>query len=268
MMNPDARLAALLAAERSQPDPPIDCEERVWTGVLGKLGPGGYGGGPDGNPTANGGPGANPVTAGAKQAAGGALAKAAIVAVLGVGAAAGVVAVEHASRAGNDESPPTFVQSDRGGEPELAVAPENQPEFELRPAEPPHGPSPSPASDANEGDDRSRAAAPPMTKARPRHEPTDPGAELELVAAIQSAQAGDRAHATLRLVNKHAQVFPHGQFREERQAARVWALCKLGRSNAMKAAAKFASEYPDSIHVDRLAAACEPRTSRLGMRTD
>lgn len=87
-------------------------------------------------------------------------------------------------------------------------------------------------------------------------------AELDLLRAVQSAlHRGDGA-AALRALDGHP---TRGRvFLAERQAARVLALCSLGRlSEARRAAATFEREHPGSVQSDVIARSCaNPR--RIG----
>jgi hypothetical protein len=69
-------------------------------------------------------------------------------------------------------------------------------------------------------------------------------------------QGGDPARA-LSLLDAQSATYAGGQLREERDAARVTALCKLGKKDeARAAAARFLSENPRSVLADRVRNAC------------
>jgi hypothetical protein len=83
--------------------------------------------------------------------------------------------------------------------------------------------------------------------------------ESRLLAAAQRfLQAGVPVQAWTRL-EQHRRRFPAGQLAQERDAARVTALCALGRiSEADRAARRYRRSWPDS--------ALEPRCSEEGSR--
>lgn len=108
-------------------------------------------------------------------------------------------------------------------------------------------------------DMREPAGAAPVAAAEPAR-PADEGAlaeELKLVRqATLRANSGDAAGA-LELLDLHAQRYPRGTLREERAAARVQALCALGRAEEAKAeTARFLSENPHSPYSARVQASC------------
>src|SRR5262249_2106870 len=71
-------------------------------------------------------------------------------------------------------------------------------------------------------------------------------------------QGGDPAKA-LAMLDAQSAAFQNGQLREERGAARVLALCRLGRMEEGKGAAtRFLAEYPRSPLADRVRSACAP----------
>lgn len=61
----------------------------------------------------------------------------------------------------------------------------------------------------------------------------------------------------LEAIDAHAQRFPHGSMTLERQAARVFALCELGRvREASVAKAKFLADHPQSPEAERVRNSC------------
>jgi outer membrane protein assembly factor BamD (BamD/ComL family) len=69
-------------------------------------------------------------------------------------------------------------------------------------------------------------------------------------------QSGDAARA-LALLDKQSATYAQGELRQERAAARIMALCKLGRGAEARAAAEsFLRENPRSPLTDRVRAAC------------
>lgn len=81
--------------------------------------------------------------------------------------------------------------------------------------------------------------------------------EIALLREAQgAARALDDVHA-LGLLDAHARRFPSGVLAEERDAARIFALCHLGRGDeARKARAAFLAAHPDSPHIARVREAC------------
>lgn len=69
-------------------------------------------------------------------------------------------------------------------------------------------------------------------------------------------QAGDGARA-LALLDSHARSFPNGVLGEERNAQRIFALCKIGRlEEARAAAARFAKDSPESPMAKQVRSSC------------
>jgi len=83
------------------------------------------------------------------------------------------------------------------------------------------------------------------------------GAEVELIQRAQQAlEAGD-ATAALVLLSEHARRFPNGALSEERDAARVLALCGAGQQDdAEQMGAAFLGRYPSSPLASRVRASC------------
>jgi hypothetical protein len=81
--------------------------------------------------------------------------------------------------------------------------------------------------------------------------------ETRLLHAAQRELASKHAVAALELLDEHAVRFPGGALAEERSAARVLALCALGRSaEARRVAEAFVSSSPQSPLVPRLRGSC------------
>jgi hypothetical protein len=97
------------------------------------------------------------------------------------------------------------------------------------------------------------AASPKITTTAPA---LQTGAEAELLQRAQEALKVDPNRA-LALLNEHAQRFPNGTLAEERDAARVLALCGAGRQeDAAIAGAAFLSAHPDSPLASRVRSSC------------
>jgi hypothetical protein len=69
-------------------------------------------------------------------------------------------------------------------------------------------------------------------------------------------EKGDPARA-LAMIDEQSATYQNGKLREEREAARIFALCKLGRTaEAERARAAFLRDHPHAPLVDRVRAAC------------
>lgn len=78
----------------------------------------------------------------------------------------------------------------------------------------------------------------------------------DLRSAYAAMERGDPARA-LALLDQQSAAYPHGQLGQERRAARVFALCKLGRTaEARAAAARFLAQSPGSPLAGRVRKAC------------
>jgi hypothetical protein len=88
--------------------------------------------------------------------------------------------------------------------------------------------------------------------------------ELELLRGAQQRLNRGEPAAALSLLSEHAQRFPSGVLWEEREASRVFALCRMGSREAARALAeKFIRRAPGSPFVERVRAACpEPSPSK------
>ncbi|MEO8875537.1 MAG: hypothetical protein ABI461_08120 [Polyangiaceae bacterium] len=83
------------------------------------------------------------------------------------------------------------------------------------------------------------------------------GAEVELIQHAQQALAANDASTALALLNEHARRFPNGALAEERDAARVLALCGAGRqADASAMGAAFLNRYPTSPLASRVRSSC------------
>jgi len=87
-------------------------------------------------------------------------------------------------------------------------------------------------------------------------------AELALLQEVHGAlQAHDGGRA-LRLLDEHSRRFPNGALAEESEAARVFALCELGRADeARDVAGRFLREHPRSPLAPRVTRACDAEPS-------
>lgn len=120
-----------------------------------------------------------------------------------------------------------------------------------------------------------RAAAAPITEKTERNERIsehrDPGRsraaaatgaaslaeETRLLEAAQRELAKNQGGAALAMLDEHAARFPSGALSEERSAARILALCGVGRTGEARSAAKaFIAASPSSPLVPRLESSC------------
>ena len=85
----------------------------------------------------------------------------------------------------------------------------------------------------------------------------DVAGEIALLNEAQRALASGQADRALQLLDRHARDFPRGSLAEERAAARIIALCALGRVTAARAETEaFVRKSPESPLVERVRAAC------------
>lgn len=144
----------------------------------------------------------------------------------------------------------------------------------VRPASPAESPTriaepsvPAPLSPAGERGtqpparlNRSRSApavrAPAVKPPMPEPGPNVAG-EIALLDEAQRALISGNPERALQLLDQHARAFPRGTLIEERTAARVIALCALGRATAARAeSAAYLRRFPSSPLAERVRAAC------------
>jgi RNA polymerase sigma-70 factor (ECF subfamily) len=81
--------------------------------------------------------------------------------------------------------------------------------------------------------------------------------EIALLSEAQKALSAGQPERALQFLDEHARTFPRGTLAEERTAARIVALCKLGRvAKAKSEAAAFLQRLPDSPLSERVRVAC------------
>lgn len=130
------------------------------------------------------------------------------------------------------------------------------------------GVSDAPAPSAQAAQPPEEAATPEPSQARPpvgsAQRPPPGGrdavsiaAEVALLRSAQNALKDGDGEASLRAIDSLAAKHPNGAMREERQAARVLALCSLGRvEEARSAASSFLAEFPNSVHAAQVRGSC------------
>ena len=149
------------------------------------------------------------------------------------------VAKRHTPRAAPPEPEP---------EPEPEIVPEPEPEPEVvpepepkkpRPRKPDPKPDPAPVPDPEPALDATIAA------------------EMALLKSAQQAIASGNHARGLEKVKQHAKSFPKSMLAEERELARVRALCGLGKQSAAeKAATSFRKRFSGSHLLKRLDQTC------------
>jgi RNA polymerase sigma-70 factor (ECF subfamily) len=81
--------------------------------------------------------------------------------------------------------------------------------------------------------------------------------ETELLAEVQRALKSGQALKALYTLDRHAEEFPTGQLYEEATAARVVALCSVGRiQDGRRWTDEFIRRYPNSPLSARVRSAC------------
>jgi hypothetical protein len=128
------------------------------------------------------------------------------------------------------------------------------------PADEPRESAPSPPAPRSEA--RDSAAAAPRAHSPRRALPTPHSAdslarEVALVSRAGAELHAARPAAALEALDEHQRRFPSGVLAEERAAARVRALCALGRTKEAQAElTRITQAWPGSPHVARAARAC------------
>jgi hypothetical protein len=112
-----------------------------------------------------------------------------------------------------------------------------------------------------------RAAPPPTpaptpeVRATAKPRPSDSLAqEVALLSRAETERHAGRFNAALQLLNAHQKAFPRGLLRQERVAARIQALCGLGR--VKEANADLARITPGSLHDGPTREACSGKASK------
>lgn len=104
-----------------------------------------------------------------------------------------------------------------------------------------------------------KPARAPVAEAAPTHEPAGFAAEYALVQGMWADLKAQRFAAAMAKVAQHEREFASGQLVQEREAARVQALCGQGKVEAGRAAkARFFKRFANSSHRAKLEGACEP----------
>lgn len=97
----------------------------------------------------------------------------------------------------------------------------------------------------------------PVPRRRVDADMDDLAGELALLAQAQRALARGAGDEALDALDRHARRYPRGRLVEEREAARVLALCAAGRGDEARAAAtRFVARHPGSPQAARVSRAC------------
>lgn len=230
-MSDQQALDQLIASERAQPEAPFDAD-RAWAGVVEHQG--------HALP-----PQLERATADLTLRGPWSLAK--ITKAVGL-AVVGATAVGAATVALT--RPPAMVPPPKPPTPILSSIVDTPPPG-LITAPPPPPPRPAHATEA-----RARVRAPaPAREDAPSGSATDLLREAQLLReAWQALERRSFSTAAARIA-EHARDFSQGRLREEREAARAILLCR--RDRQATAAAQFDRRHPDSVHAERVDAACE-----------
>jgi hypothetical protein len=249
-------LEDLIAAERTRPSEPTAVEAKsLWKRIRG-------GAGVVVPPMFDVSPASTVVTLQTKLSAvlstvvGKAVVATAVAGTLAGGTAAVVTAVEE---------PAVVVKADRGGAAKQ-VAPTKEPVRAAVPAEPvPAEPVPEePAIEIlpDEPAPAVQALPPPEPAVAPKRrakpaEPSTFGGEFTLIKQAQRDLGGGRADAALAVLAEHVRRFPKGSMTEDRLALRALALCKAGRHDEGRRAAKLLERrFPRSLYAERVGRDC------------
>jgi outer membrane protein assembly factor BamD (BamD/ComL family) len=82
--------------------------------------------------------------------------------------------------------------------------------------------------------------------------------EAALLAEVQGALRNGQAAVALGKLESYDRRFPGGMLRSEADAARVFALCGVGKSERARAAAvRFVQRYPNAPATARVQSACK-----------
>jgi len=101
------------------------------------------------------------------------------------------------------------------------------------------------------------APEPAVSPVRKLPAPDPLAEEIAILSKATSALRAGRPGEGLTLLNEHQRKFPNGRLAEERRAARIQALCALGRRTEAEAElTRLAQSSPRSPHLARAQRAC------------
>lgn len=128
-----------------------------------------------------------------------------------------------------------------------------QPSAPPRPSEAPPPPAPSQVPTASAS--TPKPPAPPSATIRAAHDDAL-AAEGQLIDTARAALGRGDFAAALAAVDRHAEKFPQGRLREEREAIAIQALAGVGRMPAARARGEaFRKAYPSSVFLPLVSAA-------------
>jgi hypothetical protein len=107
---------------------------------------------------------------------------------------------------------------------------------------------------------RPEPVARPAAAARPSasvEQPSTLGEELQLIKAAKRELDAGRAHLASVWLDQHAQRFPEGVFRVEREGLTALIACQQAPGAGLEAARRFLAQNPGSPLVDRIVRACQ-----------
>lgn len=140
---------------------------------------------------------------------------------------------------------------------EVAEHAEPRPPLEPLTEEPELADAAAPAIAAPPVEVRPRGPARPAREHPPRDVSTDLAEETALLEAARASLREGSGAAALEAVKAHARRFPEGLLAEEREAARILALCALDRrAEAARAREDLRARWPSSPHGRAIEAAC------------
>lgn len=119
----------------------------------------------------------------------------------------------------------------------------------------PEGPDGTAATDALAQKNATLETSPPKA---PVETPVSPmSAELALLREAHAALERGEGQRALAILDAHGERFPRAALAEEREAARVFALCSAGRIEASRSAGRaFLASHPKSPFCQRIRATC------------
>ncbi len=81
--------------------------------------------------------------------------------------------------------------------------------------------------------------------------------EAPLISAAVKALSNGDADRALEILATHRRRFPDGVMGEDREAVRIFAMCRAGR-DASSSRAEFLRRWPSSPHAPKVREACSP----------
>ncbi len=118
-------------------------------------------------------------------------------------------------------------------------------------------PQPAVVSEARSAPPHEPSAAKPTPRAKGRSDADSLEAETALIADAQRAIVDHDFARALAKLDEHAKTFPSGVLTEERNAARILALCGAGRTaEGRSLRAAFLRDHPRSPMAARVGSAC------------